>query len=189
GRRRARKPARPLDIASHSRRRIPRLGTAPSCRVATGLRDAGADAWRTTLPQRDRLRTRQAGRLLHTQTRHERQSGPCGPRASRAARSGARTPGPTHAPRQAFAGAGTTAGSGRFHQNGGNMRGEFWHKEILARRLRQTAEACGATVQVEVTVRVNDVPHYIDLLFEKGGRRFVAEPEQTSRRVHNDVAK
>jgi len=69
------------------------------------------------------------------------------------------------------------------------MRGEFWHKEILARRLRQTAEACGATVQVEVTVRVNDVPHYIDLLFEKGGRRFVAEPEQTSRRVHNDVAK
>ena len=69
------------------------------------------------------------------------------------------------------------------------MRADYCHNEILVRSLRQVAEECGATVRVEVAVRIDGVVNYIDVVIEKDGRRFIAEPEQESRRVGNDVRK
>jgi hypothetical protein len=69
------------------------------------------------------------------------------------------------------------------------MRGEFCHNEILARRLRQVAEECGATVHAEQPVQVDGAVSYADLVIRKDGQLTVCEPEQSGRRVGNDLRK
>jgi len=69
------------------------------------------------------------------------------------------------------------------------MRGGFLHNEVLVRRLRQVAQECGAVVHLEAPVRIDGVVNYIDLAIEKGGQVTVCEPEQSWRRVDNDVRK
>jgi hypothetical protein len=69
------------------------------------------------------------------------------------------------------------------------MRGGFLHNEVLVKRLRQMAQECGAAVHLEAPVRIDGVVNYIDLAIEKGGQVTVCEPEQSWRRVDNDVRK
>ena len=65
----------------------------------------------------------------------------------------------------------------------------FCHEKILARPLREAAEACGATVSAEHTVRMGGTVSFADLVITKDGRTIVCEPEQSRHRVSNDVRK
>jgi hypothetical protein len=51
------------------------------------------------------------------------------------------------------------------------------------------AEECDATVRTEVPVRVDGKVSYIDLVIEKGQHVTACEPENSSRRIKNDVRK
>ena len=65
----------------------------------------------------------------------------------------------------------------------------FCHEKILAGRLRETAEECGATVREEQPVRMDGTVSYADLVITKDGLIIVCEPEQSRHRVLNDVRK
>jgi hypothetical protein len=69
------------------------------------------------------------------------------------------------------------------------MRGDFFHNEVLVRRLKQVAEECGATVSTERPVRIDGSVSYADLVIEKYGEVTVCEPELSWRRVGNDRRK
>ena len=69
------------------------------------------------------------------------------------------------------------------------MRGDFAHNDILIGRLRQVAEACGATVCSEQPVQIANTTSDPDLVVEKNGRRIVGVAGQSHRRVENDVRK
>ena len=69
------------------------------------------------------------------------------------------------------------------------MRGGFCHNDILVRRLREVAEACGATVSTERPVLIDGSVSYSDLVIEKDGHITVCEPALSWRRVGNDRRK
>ena len=69
------------------------------------------------------------------------------------------------------------------------MRADLSHNDILVGRLRQVAEACGATVYSEQPVQIANITRYADLVVEKDGRRIVGAAEQSYRRVDNHVRK
>jgi len=69
------------------------------------------------------------------------------------------------------------------------VRGDLSHNDILFGRLRQVAEACGATIYSDQTVQTGDTTCYADLVLEKDGRRIIGAAEQSYRRVDHDVRK
>lgn len=69
------------------------------------------------------------------------------------------------------------------------MTGDLSHNDILVGRLRQVAEACGATTYSGQPVQIGDTTCYADRVMEKDGRRIVGAAERSSHRVDNDVRK
>jgi hypothetical protein len=69
------------------------------------------------------------------------------------------------------------------------VKADLSHNDILVGRLRQVAEASGATVYSEQPVRIGDTACYAGLVVEKDGRHIVGVAKQSYRRVDNDVRK
>ena len=69
------------------------------------------------------------------------------------------------------------------------MRGQFFHNQILVKRLAGALEKLGAKVRLEHPTRSGQRPRSVDIFAELDGLKLVLEVERESRRALNDLSK